>query len=102
MSPPMIQTRECISEDFDGIVALLGQLWPGKSLDLVSLRRVYDRALISDRQAYLCAMCDQQIVGFGSHSIKSNLWNEAFVGYVDEMVVNGTHRGRGVGTQILD
>ena len=71
-------------------------------MDLVSLRSVYDRALASDRQVYLCAVLDQQVVGFGSLTIKSNLWSEAFVGYVDEMVVDEAQRGRGVGTQILD
>ena len=98
----MIQIRECKAEDFDSIIVLLGQLWPGKPLDSVSLKRVYDRTLASDRQIYLCAVCDQRVVGFGSLTIKSNLWNEAFVGYVDEMVVDGAHQGRGIGTQILD
>jgi GNAT superfamily N-acetyltransferase len=98
----MIQIRACQAEDFEGVVALLRQLWPGKPLELDSLRSVYDRALTSDRQVYLCAVLDQQVVGFGSLTIKSNLWNEAFVGYVDEMVVDKAQRGRGVGTQILD
>ena len=92
----MIQIRECGAEDFDGIIVLLRQLWPGKVIDLVSLRCVYDRALTSDQQVYLCAVRDQQAVGFGSLAIKSNLWNEAPVGYVNEMVVDGAHRGRGV------
>jgi glucosamine-phosphate N-acetyltransferase len=98
----MIPIRECKAEDFGSIVALLGQLWPGKPLDSVSLRRVYDRTLAADQQVYLCAVCNQQVVGFGSLAIKSNLWNEAFVGYVNEMVVDAAHRGRGIGTQILD
>jgi glucosamine-phosphate N-acetyltransferase len=80
----------------------LGQLWPGKPLDFVSLRSVYDRALGSERQVYLCAVLDQQVIGFGSLAIKSNLWSEAFVGYVDEMIVDEAQRGRGVGSQILD
>jgi glucosamine-phosphate N-acetyltransferase len=98
----LIQIRECKAEDFDSIVTLLDQLWPGKPLDPASLKRVYDRSLASDKQVYLCAVCDQRVVGFGSLTIKSNLWNEAFVGYVDEMVVDGAHQGRGIGTQILD
>jgi len=102
LTTAMIQIRECKAEDFDGVVALLGQLWPGKQLDSVSLRRVYDRTLASNRQVYLCAESGQRVVGFGSLTIKSNLWNEAFVGFVDEMVVDGAHRGRGIGTQILD
>ncbi len=98
----MIELRQCSAGDFEGVVALLRQLWPGKPLDTTSLRAVYDRALASDRQLYLCALAGQQIVGFGSLAIKSNLWNEAFVGYVDEMVVDEAHRGRGVGTEILE
>src|SRR5437764_13415990 len=98
----MVEVRKCGAEDFEAVVGLLRQLWPDKPFDLISLRSVYGRALASDRQAYLCAWCDQQVVGFGSLSIKSNLWSEAFVGYVDEMVVDAAHRGRGVGTQILD
>lgn len=97
----MVQIRECKAEDFDNVVALLCQLWPGKQLDSASLRRVYDRALASDRQVYLCAELDR-VVGFGSLAIKSNLWSESFVGYVDEMVVDGVHQGRGIGSQILD
>jgi len=98
----MIQTRECRAEDFDSVVVLLGQLWPGKQLDPVALRRVYDRSLASDQQLYLCVESGKRVVGFGSLSIKSNLWSEALVGYVDEMVVDEAHRGRGIGKQILD
>ena len=97
-----IEMRPCGTTDFEGVLALLRQLWPNKTLDSESLRKVYERALASDRQVYLSAGCDGRIVGFGSLSIKSNLWNEAFVGFVDEMVVDEAHRGRGIGTQILD
>jgi len=98
----MIQIRESKTEDFDSIVVLLRQLWPGKPVDPNSLRKVYGRALVSDRQVYICAIFDHQVVGFGSLTIKSNLWSEAYVGYVDEMVVDEAHRDRGIGTQILD
>jgi glucosamine-phosphate N-acetyltransferase len=98
----MIQIRECRAEDFDAVVALLRQLWPRVHLELDTLRSTFDRSLSSDRQIYLCAVPDQEVVGFGSLTTKSNLWNPAAVGYVDEMVVDGEHQGRGIGTQILD
>jgi|ERR1039458_2149300 GNAT superfamily N-acetyltransferase len=99
----MVEIRKCRSEDFDAIVPLLRQLYPDKPFDLVSLRSVYDRSLASAQQVYLCAVCDQQTVGFGSLTIKSNLlWSETFIGYVNDMVVDGAYRGRGIGTQILD
>jgi GNAT superfamily N-acetyltransferase len=98
----MIQTRICNSEDFDQIVVLLRQLWPGKPQDLVSLRQVYDRSMASDRQVYLCAVVDTQVLGFGSLTIKNNLWCEGFLGFVDELVVDEAHRGKGIGTKLLD
>jgi GNAT superfamily N-acetyltransferase len=87
----MIQTRVCNSEDFDEIAALLRQLWPDKPQDLVSLRQVY-----------LCATVDGRVAGFGSLTIKSNLWCEGFLGFVDELVVDEAHRDRGIGTKLLD
>jgi GNAT superfamily N-acetyltransferase len=98
----MIELRQCTAEDFEGVLSLLGQLWPDTPLDAKSLWTVYDRALASDRQLYLCAVSGGQVVGFGALTIKSNLRNGAFVGYVDEMVVDETLRGRGIGTRILD
>jgi len=98
----MIHIRNCKAEDFEGVVALLRQLWPDMPLELDALRRTFDRSLASDRQIYICAVSGQQAVGFGSMTIKSNLWSAGFVGYVDEMVIDGAHRGRGIGTQILD
>ena len=98
----MIELRPCTTADFEGVVALLRQLWPGKTLDTASLRNIYESALSSDWQIYLVAVRDGRIVGFGSLTVKSNLWNEGFVGFVDEMVVDEAHRGQGTGTQILD
>jgi GNAT superfamily N-acetyltransferase len=98
----MLELRRCRAEDFEAVVLLLGQLWPDRPPDAASLRTVYDRALDSDRQLYLCALSGGRVVGFGSVAIRSNLRQEAFVGYVDEMVVDESERGCGIGTRILD
>ena len=98
----MIQIQKCSADDFEGVVALLRQLWPGKPLELDTLRSTFDSSLASDRQVYICAVSGRQVVGFGSLTTKSNLWSAGSVGYVDEMVIDGAHQGRGIGTQILD
>lgn len=98
----MIQIREFKPEDFDSVVVLLHQLWPDTSLDLGTLRSAFERSRASNRQLYLCAESEGQVLGFGSLTTKSTLWSVAPVGYVDEMVVDEKHRGRGIGTQILD
>ena len=98
----MIQIRDCHSEDFDAVVRLLRQLWPDKQLDTASLRRVYDRGLGSAEQVYVCATQGQRIIGFGSLTLKNNLWQEGFVGHVDELVVDRECQGRRFGTRLLE
>jgi GNAT superfamily N-acetyltransferase len=98
----MMQIRPCSSEDFGGVLDLLKQLWPEKPLDPVSLRTVYDRALECDFQRYICATDGGRIIGFASLSVKNNLWQEGFLGHVDELVVDSGYRGHGVGTELLE
>lgn len=84
------------------MVLLLHQLWPDTPLDPATLRSTIDRSRASACQVYLCAESDRQVLGFGSLTTRSTLWNPAPVGYVEEMVVDETHRGRGIGTRMLD
>lgn len=98
----MIQIRECRAEDFAAVARLLRQLWPEKSLDAGSLQAVFERALASEQQVYLCAADVERIVGFGSLTLKNNLWQAGYLGHVDELVVDSQYRSRGIGTQLLD
>jgi GNAT superfamily N-acetyltransferase len=98
----MTQIRECTAEDFDGVVVLLRQLWPDRLLDPSALRSAFAGALSSNGQHFLCAESDRKVVAFGSLTLKRSLWHAATIGYVDEMVVDESHRGRGIGSQLLE
>lgn len=98
----MIQIRPCRVEDFEDVVRLLRQLWPDKPLDYASLQTVFGRALASESQVYLCATDGQHVVGFGSLTLKNNLWQEGYLAHIDELVVDSEYRGRGAGTLLLD
>lgn len=98
----MIRIRECRSEDFEAVLNLLGQLWPDKQLDASSLRLVFDRALVSPAEDYVCAIDEKRVVGFGSLSVKDNLWEAGRLGRIEELVVDVGHRGQGIGTQLLN
>ena len=49
----MVQIRQCRATDFDDILVLLRQLWPGKPLHPTRLRSIFDRGLISKSKVYL-------------------------------------------------
>lgn len=98
----VIHIRPCRGEDFESVLALLKQLWPDKNLDARALRSVFDEALASDTQTYLCAVEGENILGFGSLRVRNNLWQAGCLGQVDELVVDAGHRGQGIGTQLLD
>ena len=98
----MSQIRPCRSEDFDGVFELLKQLWPEKSLDPVALRTVFNRAVGSDSQAYVCVADEEKVIGFGSLTVNNNLWQEGYLAHVDELVVDVDYRGRGIGTQLIE
>ena len=98
----MAEIRECNAKDFEGIAMLLRQLWPSLSLDLVVLQNRFEESLGSNAQILICAESNQEVVAFGSLSLKRSLWNATSVGYVDEMIVDQKHQGRGIGRQILE
>jgi len=97
----VVEIRFCSEKDFDDVVKLLHQLWPDKKIDLLSLKKVFDRALVSDSQKYVCAAEGGKVVGFGSLTIKNNLWQEGYICHVDELVVDSNFRHHGIGTGIL-
>jgi GNAT superfamily N-acetyltransferase len=97
----MIQIRQCNNDDFNDAVALLHQLWPDKPLNRKLLRIVFDHALTSEWQKYLCAVENDRVIGFGSLTIKNNLWQEGYIAHIDELVVDSEYRGKGIGTQLL-
>jgi glucosamine-phosphate N-acetyltransferase len=97
----MIQIREGTNADFDEVVFLLRQLWPDKAIDTQSLKTVYEQALLSKNQKYLCAVENNEVVGFGSLTINNNLWQEGNLGHIDEIIVDSNSRGQGIGRQLL-
>jgi len=97
----VVEIRSCHAEDFDDVVKLLHQLWPDKEIDLPSLKIVFDRGLASESQKYICAVEEGKVIGFGSLTIKNNLWQEGYICHVDELVVDDVYRQKGTGTKIL-
>lgn len=98
---PVIQIDNCREDDFEQVLKLLGQLWPGKTLYKKKLRQVFLRGLKSKLQCYLCARTETKIVGFVSLTIKNSLWQQGYIGHIDELIVDKQHCGKGIGGKLL-
>jgi GNAT superfamily N-acetyltransferase len=96
------EIRRCRRDDFEDLLMLLRQLWPDEELNRPGLKNVFDCALVSDSKVYLCAVDGESVTGFVSLTIKNNLWQAAKLGHIDELVVDQKHRGRGLGTRLLN
>jgi ribosomal protein S18 acetylase RimI-like enzyme len=89
-------------EHFLGIISLLRQLWKDKELNERRLGEVFESGLSSGFQEFRIAMRNDKIVGFVSLTIRNSLWQEGYLGHIDELVVDERFRGNGVGTRLLD
>ena len=98
----MFDIRSCRAEDFDDVILLLRQLWTDKPLNPNSLRPIFERALVSNSKTYLLVTDNKRVIGFGSLSLKEDLWPEGRVAYLDELVVDSEYRSKGVGSQLLE
>ena len=97
-----IVIERCESADFDGVFALLRQLWPGKELERETLRQIFGQAILAKSRVLLRATAGNEIVGFGSMTLKMHLWHAGLIAWVDELVVDERHRGEGVGKLLLE
>lgn len=97
----MLQIRQCHSGDFNEVILLLRQLWTDKAVDPTSLQPIFDRALVSDSKTYLVVTDENRVIGFGSLSLKDDLWPEGRVAYLDELVVDTEYRSKGIGARLL-
>jgi|ERR1700722_1829557 len=98
----MFQIRQCHAVDFDEVIPLLRQLWTDKTIDPPSLRPIFDRGLVSNSKTYLVATDKKRVIGFGSLSLKDDLWPEGRVAYIDELIVDSGYRNKGIGAQLLE
>lgn len=88
-------------KDFDDIYLLLKQLWPDKELNKNDLMVIFSCGIKSQNYLYFCAELNCKVIGFCSLVFKKSLWQEGCIGHINEIVVDKSHRGKGIGTALL-
>jgi GNAT superfamily N-acetyltransferase len=96
-----LMIRDVVARDFDQVFGLLKQLWSYKELDYEDMKKVFEHKLQAPDHFFIAALYGPQIVGFCSLTVKHNLWIQGFLGNVDEMVVEESYRGMGIGKQLM-
>ncbi len=97
-----IEIREAKPEDFNDIYVLLKQLWEDKELHRDKLESIFKQLVKSTAGKYFCACYMNKVVGYCSVSLKRSLWQEGKIGYINELVVDTSYRGKGIGTTLLN
>lgn len=97
-----LEIRICKQDDFPSIFKLLKTLWVDFDLNFEHLQTVYFKAIQSENQKLIVGTIKGQIVGFCSLTIKNNLWLAGKLGHVDEIVVDESFRGQGIGKKLME
>jgi GNAT superfamily N-acetyltransferase len=97
-----VRIRIAVPADFERLVDLLRQLWPGKELDRKRLLAVFNQMMFSDVYRMVCAENGGTVIGFCSTAILDNFWQEGPVLYITTMIVDEKHRGQGIGTALIN
>jgi GNAT superfamily N-acetyltransferase len=96
-----VPVRGCLEQDFEDILALLRQLWPDLELDAARLEEVFAECLAADNYSALCAVSDGRVVGFCDLTVRPSLWQSGRLAYIDDLVVDESFRGMGIGASLL-
>jgi GNAT superfamily N-acetyltransferase len=89
-------------EDFNFVFGLLVQLWPDKTLNKYHILKVYEQGLESKNNKFLCAEVRGEVVGFCSFCRMLTFWQEGYIGYIPELIIDENNRGQGVGRALME
>lgn len=94
--------RECAMDDFEGVFALLEQLWPERELDRDTMLGTFRECLESDSIYFACAFENGEPFAFVSIAYMLSLWSQGTVAYIGELVVDERRRSKGIGALMLE
>ena len=96
-----LTVRPARADDFENVIPLLRQLWPGKQIDTDAMRKTFMRGVSSPNDELFCAVSNGAVIGFCAYAIVNNLWQEGCIAYVYAMVIDEGLRGKGFGTRLI-
>ena len=96
-----MKIRYCQKEDLEAIYKLICEL-EECNLNHEQFALVYENKLNDEKSHYLVAVSDDMIVGFVSVNIDYQLHHENKVATIEELVIDNSYRGNGIGRLLVD
>jgi len=98
---PAVIIRAVKSRDFDAVFGLLCQLWTYKKLNKARVKKVFLAKLREKNHKAFIAESGGSIAGYAGTAIHNNLWQAGKMCHLNELVVEETIRGKGIGSKLL-
>jgi GNAT superfamily N-acetyltransferase len=99
---PVCTFEKAEIDDFDAVMLLLRQLWPGTRLNREKIRAAYVESLGNTNYGYFIAKAGGKPVGLVSYMYVRSLWQPRLLCQINELVVDSEMRGLGIGTILLN
>jgi GNAT superfamily N-acetyltransferase len=93
--------RQVTHGDFDRVVALLQQLWPGKRIQYDGLQEVLEKYIEESNYWIYGYEEGGVILGIITLFLRWTLFYEGKVAVIEDLIVDKDHRGKGVGWQLV-
>jgi GNAT superfamily N-acetyltransferase len=93
--------REVTRRDAGRVLELLGELWPDSAIDVTAREEVLEHYLAEPN--YWCLGCEEgdDLRGLITVSFRWSLFHAGEVAVIEDLVVEGGHRGRGMGKRLV-
>lgn len=102
MTSNRIIIRDGKAEDFEDVLSLLKQLWPGRRINSAALKESFLKSLEQAIPLVRVACYPDKVVGLCSLSIRNNLKVEGNLANIDELVVDENMRDQKIGKLLLE
>lgn len=96
-----MEIRYCVDKDLAQVYNLVCEL-EEKTLDNDGFQTAYQHNLADENSALLCAVEENEVVGFLLIAVRYMLHHADKVATIEELVVRENLRGQGIGNQLLN
>lgn len=97
----MVEARVCTGGDIGVVYDLICEL-KGEKINFEGFKKAYENKIKSKENHLILAMSQGEVIGFLSLTVYYQLHHAGKVGTIEELIVNTSLRGKGVGKMLVN